>query len=345
MLNFMSDYMEGCHPSILEALNSINYNKSTGYGLDEYSLCAKELIKKSFALKEDSLVYFLPGGTITNKTLIDSLIRGYESIISADTGHINVHEAGAIEASGRKIIALKNKGGKLVAKDIENYMDNLLSDETNEHITVPRLLYISFPTETGTLYSKKELEALREVTLEYNLLLYIDGARLGYGLVSPKNDIKKEELKDLCDAFYIGGTKVGALFGEALVINNKTIAPHLFTSIKRNGALMSKGFVTGMEFLTLFKNDLYFKISKNAIDMALKIKKSLVDLGYKLYADSYTNQQFFIIPKDKSEKLKSLVSYNNWGYLDNGDEVIRLVASWATTMSQVDELIEVFKNL
>ena len=342
MLYFDSDYMEGCHPSIIKKLEEINFEKNVGYGMDVHTMHAKELIKESFNLPSDSLVYFLSGGTIVNKTLINSVLRGYEGVISPDTGHINTHEAGAVEAMGTKIITLKNADGKISAKDISNYMDTYLSDHSNEHLVVPKMVYITFPTEIGTLYTKKELIELKKTCEKYNLFVFIDGARLGYGLLSPMCDIKKEEIKDICDMFYIGGTKVGALYGEALVVVNENNAPHLFTSIKRNGALLSKGFACGAQFEVLFTNNLYFEISKNAVTQSLKIKKALVNKGYKLYSDSYTNQQFFIISKEKSEELKDKISYTSWGYDENNNEIIRLVTSWATTDKDVQELINLF---
>ena len=342
MLRFDSDYMEGCHTDILKKLVETNFEKNTGYGLDSHTFKAKELIKESFALPKDSLVYFLSGGTIANKTLINSVLRGYEGVISPDTGHINTHEAGAVEGMGTKIITLKNTDGKISASDVSNYMNSYLSDGSNEHLVVPKMVYITFPTETGTLYSKKELIELKKTCEKYNLFIFIDGARLGYGLESPMCDIKKEEIKDICDMFYIGGTKVGALFGEALVVINKDNAPHLFTSIKRNGALMSKGFITGIQFEVLFTNNLYFEISKNAINQALKIKKELANKGYKLYSDSYTNQQFFILNKETISKIKDKVSYTSWGYDGEGNEIIRLVTSWATSDKEIEELIKIF---
>ena len=342
MLYFTSDYMEGCHPSILKKLEEINFEKNIGYGLDNHSLCAKELIKKSFALPNDSLVYFLSGGTIANKTLINSVLRGYESVLSPDTGHINTHEAGAVESMGTKIVALKNIDGKISAQDVSTYMDAYLMDDSSEHLTVPKMVYITYPTETGTLYTKKELVELKKACEKYNLYLFIDGARLGYGLESPMCDIKKEEIKDICDMFYIGGTKVGAMYGEALVVVNKDYAPHMFSSIKRNGALLSKGFLCGAQFEVLFTNDLYFEISKNAIKQSLKIKEALISKGYKMYSDSYTNQQFFVISKEKSKELKNKLSYTLWGYDKDNNEIIRLVTSWATTDTEVEELINLF---
>lgn len=342
MLRFDSDYMEGCHTDILNNLVEANFEKNTGYGLDVHTMHAKELIKESFNLPNDSLVYLLSGGTITNKTLINSVLRGYECVISPDTGHIQTHEAGAVEAMGTKIVTLKNNDGKISAEQVSKYMDTYLEDHGNIHLTVPKMVYITFPTETGTLYTKKELVELKKACEKYNLFVFIDGARLGYGLVSPMCDIDTKEIKDICDFFYIGGTKVGALFGEALVVINKENAPHLFTSIKRNGALLSKGFVTGIQFETLFTNNLYFEISKNAVKQSLKIKDALVKKGYKLYCDSYTNQQFVIIDQKKKEELKDKLSYTSWGYDEDNNEIIRLVTSWATTDKDVDELINLF---
>ena len=260
MLNFSCDYLQGCHPKILEKLINTNEEKTPGYGSDKYTLSAKDkILERCKCLNGE--VYFLVGGTQTNALVIKSLLRSYQGVIAPDTGHITVHEAGAIEMGGHKVLSIKNTDGKIKAEDVLKLCKGYYDDENHEHMVMPGMVYISFPTEVGTLYSKKELTELSNVCKEYNIPLFLDGARLGYGLEALENDLTIEDIASLVDVFYIGGTKVGALFGEALVITKKNLIPGIFSIIKQNGALLAKGRMLGIQFDTLFTDDLYFKIS------------------------------------------------------------------------------------
>lgn len=338
LLMFGSDYMEGAHPKILEKLMEINFDKNAGYGTDDYCKRAKENIKKACKC-EDAEVHFLVGGTQTNKVVIASLLQNYEGVISADTGHIAVHESGAIENSGHKVLTIKNKDGKLVAEDVENFVKAFYQDETCDHMVYPGMVYISQPTETGTLYSLKELEELRKVCDQFDMRFFMDGARLGYGLAAENNDATLEDIARLLDVFYIGGTKVGAMFGEAVVITRKNLVKHLFTSIKQNGALLAKGWLLGVQFETLFTDNLYMEISKNAINCANMLKEGILAKGYQLFANSTTNQQFVIVTNDKLKDLREKVAFNVWEKVDENHTAIRFVTSWATTEKQVQELL------
>ena len=337
-LMFSSDYMEGAHPQILEKLVEINFDKNVGYGTDDYCKNAKDKIRKACKC-EDAQVHFLVGGTQANKVVIASMLQNYEGVISADSGHIAVHEAGAIENSGHKVLTIKNKDGKLMAEDVLAYVKAFYADETCDHMVYPGMVYISQPTETGTLYSLKELEALREVCDQYNMCFFMDGARLGYGLAADNNDVTLEDIARLLDVFYIGGTKVGAMFGEAVVISRPSRVKHFFTSVKQNGALLAKGWLLGVQFDTLFTDDLYMKIAGNAIHCAKMLKQGMLDKGYKLFADSTTNQQFVIVTNDKLKELRENVVFNVWEKVDDNHTAIRFVTSWATTETQVNELL------
>lgn len=336
ILRFDSDYMEGCHPAILENLQKINYEKKTGYGLDEISNSAKEKIRKACECPEAE-VHFLVGGTQTNSIAISALLKPYESVISCSTGHITDHEAGAIESKGHKVIILPNYEGKISSDDIDSYMENFCNDENNQHMVKPGLVYISFPTEFGTVYELDELKSLRKVCDKYNLKLYLDGARLGYGLAASKS-VTLQNIASICDAFYIGGTKVGALFGEALIFTKKNLVSNFFTQIKQNGALLAKGWLLGIQFDTLFSDDLYFKISKNAVDMAQKLEKIFVSKGYKIFLDSPSNQKFFVLENSKYESLRKVLGFSFWQKYDENHTVVRFATSWATTQSQIDLL-------
>lgn len=339
MLYFGSDYMEGAHPLILDKLNEINLTKNTGYGLDGYCEKAAQKIKNACGLSTGE-VYFLVGGTQANLVVISSLLRPYEGVISAKSGHISVHEGGAIENSGHKIITFDNPEGKVLASDVKQYMVDFYKDETHPHMVQPGMIYISHPTEYGTLYTKDEISDLRAVSNEYGLKLYMDGARMGYGLAAD-TDVDLPFIASNVDAFYIGGTKVGALFGEAVVFPDPSIVPKFFTSIKLNGALLAKGWLLGVQFDTLFTDNLYLNISKHAIEQAMRIKTALSSKGYKFFIDSPTNQQFIIIKNTDLENLNGRVSYSFWEKYDDEHTVIRLVTSWATSPSDVDKLIEI----
>lgn len=336
-LYFDSDYMEGAHPLILEKLMQTNLEKTTGYGTDPYCESAREKIRKACGM-EDAEVFFLVGGTQTNTTVIDSLLRNYEGVIAVDSGHVSVHEAGAIEATGHKVIQLPGQDGKLQAETLEHYLTVFHADANNEHMVYPGMVYISFPTELGTLYTKEELEQIHKVCRQYQIPLFVDGARLGYGLAAEENTMTLSELATACDVFYIGGTKVGALFGEAVVVTPGTKIPHFFTMIKQHGGLLAKGRLLGIQFDTLFTDDLYLKISGNAIIRANRIKELLVQKGYKLFLNSPTNQIFVELSNDKIKELEEKVSFSFWEAKDENHTIVRFCTSWATTSEEVETL-------
>ena len=335
VLPFECDYMEGCHPFILNRLTEINFEKISGYGCDEICKSAKQKIRVACDCP-NAEIHFLVGGTQTNATVIDALLKRYETVITANTGHITEHEAGAIEAKGHKVTMLPSHDGKISCDDLLAFLKNYFDDENNAHIVRPGVVYISFPTEFGTIYSLDELKSLRKVCDEYNLKLYLDGARLGYGL-SASSDVTLKDIAKYCHAFYIGGTKVGAMFGEAVVFTEENLVPHFFTLIKRNGALLAKGWLLGVQFDTLFTDDLYFKISDNAIKMAKRIEQAFVQKGYKIFIDSPTNQKFIVLENSKMQELKKSVSFSYWQKFDENHTVVRFATSWATTDEQVDE--------
>ena len=340
MLYYLSDYTEGAHPRILERLQETNLISQPGYGEDRFCASAREKIRAACE-KPEADVYFLVGGTQCNAVTIASLLRRWEGVIAADTGHINVHEAGAVEFTGHKVIALPQQGGKLSADTLRGYCAAFYANETHDHMPFPGMVYISQPTELGTLYSKAELEALHAVCGEYGLRLFVDGARLGYGLMSPDCDMTLPELCELCDVFYIGGTKVGALCGEALVFPKGDMPKHMATLVKQQGAMLAKGRLLGVQFDTLFTDDLYFKISRHAIELAMKLKAAFVEKGYPLFADSPTNQQFPILTKEQEEKLRQYAAFETWETLPDGRKAVRFVTSWATREEDVDALIAV----
>lgn len=342
MIRFECDYTQGCHPLILEKMLQTNLEQTKGYGEDEHCENARNLIKEACGMN-DIDVHFLVGGTQANVTVISSVLKGYQGVISPDTGHINVHETGAVEATGHKILAIPNIDGKINASQVQEYITNHYNDENACHTVQPAMVYISFPTESGTLYTKAELEALYEVCKINNICLFIDGARLGYGLAAYNNDLS---LRDICqnsDIFYIGGTKVGALFGEAVIIRNDLYKKDFRYNIKRHGGMLAKGRMLGIQFETLFTDDLYFRISKNAIDQAMKLKNAFVELGYELFNDSYTNQQFVYLKDEQVAKLKEKYVFSTWAEND-GKIAYRFCTSWATTDEQIDALISDLKN-
>lgn len=339
MKYFECDYMEGAHPLILEKMMSTNMEHTSGYGDDPYSKSAKEKIRQACGCP-DAQVQFTVGGTQTNAIMIKTLLKSYEGVFAAETGHINVHEAGAIEVGGHKVIALPEKDGKVTAKSVEDYMEVWNNDSSNIHMVKPGMVYISYPTELGTLYSKKELEELREVCTKNHLLLYMDGARMGYGLMSGHTDVTLKDIAKLCDAFYIGGTKIGALFGEAIVIPDPDLVHGMFRIIKQEGALLAKGRLLGIQFDTLFTDNLYMKVSKHAIDMANKLKKGLKDRGYRFYYESPTNQQFIVLKDEEIPEFSKKVAYSFWEKVNENETAIRLVTCWATKEEDIDEFLE-----
>ena len=336
MLLFRCDYAEGAHPEILRALTETNFEQLDGYGSDPYTRRAQEKILKACNCPEGE-VYFLVGGTQTNSTVIAAMLRDYEGAVAVRTGHIGVHEAGAVEYTGHKVLTLPSHEGKMRADDLRAYLGHYYADGSYDHMVFPGLVYISFPTEYGTLYSLAELKALREVCDQYKLPLFVDGARLGYGLMSPACDVTLQDLAALCDVFTIGGTKVGALCGEAVVFPHG--APeHFFTMVKQHGALLAKGRVLGIQFDVLFTDGLYFKIAKNAIDLAMEMKAMFVSKGYELFLDSPTNQQFILLTPAAAARLEGQVAYEVWDTLPDGRMITRFATSWATTREQISAL-------
>ena len=337
MLSFESDYTEGAHPLILRRLSETNFEQLSGYGVDDYCSSAKQKIKAACQCPEAD-VYFLVGGTQTNAVVISSLLRDYEGVISAVTGHVNAHESGAIEYTGHKVIPLPSHDGKLDACEVLSFIRTFYDDSSYEHMVFPGMVYVSHPTEYGTLYSKQELQSLSDVCRQYRIPLYLDGARLGYALASDSTDLTLADIAQLCDVFYIGGTKVGALCGEAVVFTKGNAPKHMLTIIKQHGALLAKGRLLGVQFDTLFTDGLYEKISRNAIDMAKRLKQVLRDKGYRFFKETDTNQQFVILENEKMERLKSQVRFNFWERLDENHTVVRFATSWATTKEQIDAL-------
>lgn len=335
MLFFVNDYGEGAHEAVLRRLAETNRESLSGYGADPYTQRAKEKILAAAGCP-DGDVFFISGGTQTNETVISAYLRSYEGAIACATGHIAVHEAGAIEHSGHKVLALPAHEGKLDAAELEAYLAAYYADPNHEAMVFPGMVYISYPTEYGTLYTKDELRALSDAAHRYGLPLYIDGARLGYGLASPACDVTLPELAQLADVFYIGGTKVGALCGEAVVFPHGAPA-HFFTHVKQHGALLAKGRLLGVQFDALFTDDLYFSISRHAVAMAMKLKQLFLDRGYPLYIDSPTNQQFVILTKEEAEEIGKHARYEYWEP-HGDDQVVRFATSWATEEAAVDAL-------
>lgn len=346
-LSFDSDYMRGCHPEIMEMLCHTNMDASTGYGSDRYTAEAKSLIANACGFDHDKcLIEFLVGGTQTNSIVISSLLHSYQGVIAADTGHINVHEAGAIEAGGHKVITLPSHNGKLQAKEIARYVDEFYADETYSHMVAPGMVYISHPTELGTLYTLSELEEISAVCRRRDIKLYLDGARLAYGLHARSTDVTLPDIARLTDIFYIGGTKCGALFGEAVVAADKNLIPHFPTIIKQHGALLAKGRLLGVQFATLFKNDLYDRICRHGISTAMEMRKIFLDAGFELYIDSPTNQQFFILPNDIIDRLMAAgVGFELWGPRQKDKTPVRFVTDWATTMDSLQTLSHILSSV
>lgn len=339
MLSFENDYLEGAHEKVLQRLIETNRIQAPGYGFDQFTDQAIQQIKHKIKCP-GATIRFLVGGTQTNQVVINSMLESYEGVISAETGHVAVHEGGAIEYSGHKVLTIPSSEGKITANGVEDYIETFNSDFKRDHMVFPGMVYISHPTEYGTLYSKSELEALSNVCRKHNLPLFMDGARLGYGLMSDHSDMTIEDVANYCDIFYIGGTKIGALCGEAVVFTKQNEPKHFTTRIKHHGALLAKGRLTGIQFLELFTDDLYFKISRHAIEMANKMKEGFLKKGYRLYFDSPTNQQFFILSNDKINELKQKVKFAVWEKYDDQHRVVRFATSWATTEENVNRLLE-----
>lgn len=342
-LSFTSDYMEGAHETILSRLREINYEKMQGYGTDPLSERARDKIRLACGC-QDAEVYFLVGGTQTNATVIDALLRSYEGVIAAVSGHISTHEAGAVEFGGHKILTLPEKAGKLAAEDIQALLAAYENDVNRDHLVRPGMVYISQPTESGTLYSLAELRKISAVCREHQLPLYLDGARLAYGLACPENDVTLKNLAELCDVFYIGGTKCGALFGEAAVIPKKKLMPHFFTIMKQHGALLAKGWLLGLQFDALFTDGLYLRIGKPAIAAAERIRRALADYGYRIYCDTPANQVFVVLENTQMDAIAEAVDFSFWETYDSTHTVIRFAASWAVRETDTEKLIEVLRE-
>ncbi|MBQ2447228.1 MAG: aminotransferase class V-fold PLP-dependent enzyme [Bacteroidales bacterium] len=336
MIYFDSDYMAGAHPQVMQALVESNLEQTTGYGSDAYTAQAAALIRQACDAPQ-ARVHFLVGGTQTNATVIDGLLARHQGVLAAESAHINVHESGAIEASGHKVLTLPQHEGKVKADEVKAYIDEFYRDDSYEHMVAPGMLYISFPTEYGTLYSLQELSDLSQVCHEADIPLYVDGARLGYGLAA--SDVSLPDLARLCDVFYIGGTKMGALFGEAVVINNDKLLKHFFPLIKQHGALLAKGRLLGVQFKALFSKGLYEEIGREAVAKALRLKAAFVEKGYQVEVDSPTNQQFFRLPNSLIDRLKQEASFEYWGPRGQQESVVRFVTSWATSDEDIDQLI------
>ena len=343
MIRFECDYHEGAHPKIMQRLMETNMEQTVGYSEDPYCNHARELIKNA-CQRPDADVHFLVGGTQTNTTVIAHILRPHQGVVAADSGHVNVHETGAIENTGHKVLALPSVNGKLSAQQIADTFEAHINDCNFEHMVQPGMVYISFPTEVGTLYKRDELKDIYDVCKKYNKPLFIDGARLGYGLCSPECDVTLSELANLCDVFYIGGTKVGALFGEAIVITHPALKQDFRYSIKQHGGMLAKGRLLGLQFETLFTDNLYFEISKNAIDQALRIKNALQEKGYPFFMENNTNQQFPIFPDDVLARLQEKFQFSFWEKVDDSHTAVRICTSWATKKENVDQLIDMIKQ-
>ncbi|MGH1845372.1 beta-eliminating lyase-related protein [Enterococcus gilvus] len=338
MLNFESDYLEGAHEQILQRMIETNNEKLSGYGRDKYSASAVEKIRQA-CLCPEADVQFIAGGTMTNALVIASLLKKIEGVIAAETGHITTHETGAIEFTGHKVLSLPQTDGKISAAQIRTLLENFWRDDNREFMVFPGMVYLSHPTEYGTLYSKDELAAISGVCREYNIPLFLDGARLGYGLASPASDLTLPLIAEYCDVFYIGGTKVGALLGEAIVFTKNNLPEYFVAHMKQQGALLAKGRLLGLQFDTLFTDQLYFKISEHAIAMAMLLKQGLAEKQYRFYLDSPTNQQFIILENKQMEELKKSVAFSFWEAHDDSHTVIRFATSWATEEADVRALL------
>jgi len=340
MISFASDYTEGAHPLILKALVDTNFEQTPGYGSDRFCESAKEKIKKIIG-KPEAQVFFLVGGTQTNSTVIATMLRDFEGVVSAETGHINAHEAGAVEYTGHKVMSIPHHLGKMDPNELEEKLAVWTGDDSYEHMVHPGMVYISHPTEYGTLYTLDELTRISDICKKYEIPLFLDGARLGYGLMSLRTDVTVQDIANLVDVFYFGGTKVGALCGEAVVFPKGTAPKHFFTMIKQHGALLAKGRVLGVQFDTLFTDDLYFKISRHAIDMAEKLKEVFIKKGIPFFIDSPTNQQFFIMEDSVLDRIKDKVSYSWWEKYDETHTVVRFATSWATKEENIEMLYDI----
>lgn len=339
MLSFANDYAEGAHEKILRRLAETNRESLPGYGSDRYCESARRKIREACRC-EEAEVYFLTGGTQTNQIVIASILDGYEGVIAAKTGHINVHEAGAVESTGHKVLELPHREGKLSADGIARYMETFYADVNHEHMVFPGMVYITHPTEYGTLYTRQELREISAVCAGYEIPMYLDGARLGYGLAGEGTDVTLPDIAACCDAFYIGGTKVGAFCGEAVVFTRNT-PRHFMTQVKRHGALLAKGRLLGIQFDTLFTDGLYLENGRNAVRMAAKLRRAFARKGYTFYLETPANQIFVVLENRRMEELRKNVSFDFWEKYDETHTVVRFATSWATSERDVEELIRI----
>ncbi len=337
MILFHNDYSEGCHEKVMQALIATNSEQTPGYSEDIYCASAAEKIRKCCG-RDDLAVHFLVGGTQANLTVIASALRPHQGVLGADSAHVNVHETGAIEATGHKVLWLPSVEGKIAAHQVEEYVLNHRADPSFEHIVQPKMVYISNPTEWGTLYSKAELEAISATCRKYGLYLFLDGARLGYGMMAGSNDLTMADLARLCDVFYIGGTKVGALFGEAVVISNPVLAEDFRYIIKQRGGMLAKGRLLGVQFDALFTDDLYFAISSHAVKMAEKLRDQFTALGYSFFMAPQTNQLFPILPHRVRKELGEKYTFIEMDPVGEDCRVCRFCTSWATKEENVESL-------
>ena len=346
MISFENDYNTGAHPLILKRLAETNFEPLPGYGADPYCESAKSKIRKACG-RENAEIEFLTGGTQTNSIVISAMLKDYEGVIAAKTGHISTHEAGAIEYTGHKILEIEQKNGKILPSVLKQYLEDFYADGNHSHMVYPGMVYISHPTEYGTLYTKQELTEIHEIAQRYGIPLFIDGARLGYGLMSLRSDMTLSDIAGLCDVFYIGGTKVGALCGEAVVFSPEMKPAHFMTSVKKRGALLAKGRLLGIQFDTLFTDGLYFNISRHAINMAEQLKEIFHEAGIRFYLESPTNQQFIILENQRMETLKKFVAFSFWKKYDEHHTVVRFATSWSTTeedLQRLKEIVSVYKQ-
>ncbi len=336
MIHFDCDYMAGAHPEVLDAIVKNNRVQTAGYGNDDFCHRAKALIREACGTP-DAAVHFMVGGTQTNSTVLDAILWRTDGVIAAESAHINVHESGAVELFGHKVLALPGHDGKLDAKEVDAYLRDFYADDTYEHMVAPGAVYISFPTELGTLYSLDELEQLSSVCRNHNIPLYIDGARLGHGLAASP-DVTLKDIARLSDVFYIGGTKMGALMGEAVVCTRKDLLPRFFTLMKAHGAVLAKGRLLGIQFEAFFTDDLYMRIGRHAVALALRLRKALEAKGFVPFIDSPTNQQFFTLHNEVIDRLSQAATFEYWGPRGVTESRVRFVTSWETTEDDIATL-------
>lgn len=336
MIHFDCDYMAGAHPEVLEEIVKNNLVQTSGYGEDDFCRTARERIRQATG-QPQAEVYLMVGGTQTNATVLDGLLRRTEGVLAAESAHINVHEAGAIELTGHKVITLPSHDGKLCPQEVRSYLQDFYADDTWTHMVAPGAVYISFPTEYGTLYTLSELEELHAVCHKYEIPLYVDGARLGYGLAASA-DVTLQDMARLADVFYIGGTKMGLLFGEAVVCTNPQLLPRFFTLMKAHGSVLAKGRLLGMQFGALFANDLYLRIGRHGVALAQRLRRAFEQKGYATFIDSPTNQQFFVLPNELIDRLLPAATFEYWGPRGEVESKVRFVTSWETTEADIATL-------